>query len=1627
MRRNSFVQLLFAAIIVIFIIIVLAINWMLPVGYTNGAKRVVGSGTDNNYATPNLRKGHEPKPSFKDGTFVPTILDSHFDRGQYVPLDDNIKSSRRWNDQPDPVAIASGEADAGLFYAKSADFKQHVEYEESASRAYPIFVDEPERVTVDRPFDPMMYKYPMYGEDDDMLDFRPITSRKRESWDVVKTLKSMLTEGRPTDNFMKPLIGGQRNAKLQEYQRAIQEFPSTKSPIDAIAVLDKDKMCKNQWKAIAKMILQTESSRRNQTRIGINLGDSHRSHFTFVEFDGAVSESFAFIYSEDNKGFDQKKKEKSELISAAAKLSRIQGCLSIRATHTFTQATSFFMGGSKMDPRVTQHEKEREAAAHRSAVNLRDEILEKTMQHFFLRANVDRSSIRFFEGQRDHFDYQVIHGLSGLSVSKDVNDLIQDNGKHWDGALLLHHEFETLLGRLLTLSSVTFLPQHLPEETYFDYWGSMRRLIERASENAAINAIIEPEKSGEFFQVSVLLSNANQQGINEYPLSIYARRAEKGPSLHTLLNLGLCERDRNYLFHEIITHPVIYHNRSDDDPAVEDEEEIISQRLSLQPLQLVNVPQHVQVHSGHLFYKPDVGSSSLSEVPSLSLLGSKRTSLDLFESRSISSTDGPLDDDLERKQKQQNDGPRLAAPQSSLRGKDGGDEEEGELPLDQGRHMYTADSEVEVGRESASLPKERESTGSDIIGAGLYNYTFSDHVTSLQDSLSLDIRNIQETMENIQDDIAPRHTRNTTLTKGLGEEEELNENFAELLGEFFGDYINDDQGLPSIPLDHDNQISSTRSGMGNDSLEDRQSVDIGIGYGGLGIDGENNGDDLAPPIISSRRLRELPSDTSHSVVSRNFAFGLNGEEMAELRKKRSGSTESIVKIPKRQRGHVHRLLEREKFSVKRWWSLFQNEGCRDEIVGAQRRLEDASSLLVLGRDMGVFSVKVASTARTAIVTAVGARSDDWFAREGLSKLFNVHNENILNCRGFAGGGIGIDHEIAEVIRRSNMRRGHPERLSYRYAFIGVDIFTALLRFASSKDVDQIDIGFKFEQMLGDILSMSATTFVEVPEWAVLRVALDILVPFSGTALEKEYKMIMEQDDSLRNPTDDQPPHDIFKAIFGSAANTAGFKATLRFTSQNNEFAKSTLNARIHRNRQRRQDKASDDIPKEYYDPQNELHRALDMMKQSPFTRILRVDISSWAAKQGTSTKEEHRPSYPLLPNVFSLLQLGVTGTDRARIFRQYVRVPHHFTSSNVLVSPLSLAGDSISLHLLDPTDLRLKEVPRYSHEAVLDALEDTAMTGFSFVEFFGDRSWEEGRNKGLSMLVADKYPLATVLSISDSQEFTNVQMNTLEEYSNGLPALGRTSYNLSYSNQVERIRGANTLICKTAIDADIFNDIYESPEMFRYQVFSLPLLDAMLEFDTSALQKMMGNFLSTGVTSFVHLPTEEGLKNAFGVFAASAQLGRTHYYEHDFGISAFAELLSEGAVLSALTRVRSSSNDKTSIALRRIHLTSSGESFNVGDPTTLLRVDLTNLTRHVHHHYGWRKDGHKRTYMMRVERSKDALRQFQRANAPNKQETLKALAEEGFHPSHGGNKGSFSFTRVALTRLEDGSAIPYTR
>ena len=107
----------------------------------------------------------------------------------------------------------------------------------------------------------------------------------------------------------------------------------------------------------------------------------------------------------------------------------------------------------------------------------------------------------------------------------------------------------------------------------------------------------------------------------------------------------------------------------------------------------------------------------------------------------------------------------------------------------------------------------------------------------------------------------------------------------------------------------------------------------------------------------------------------------------------------------------------------------------------------------------------------------------------------------------------------------------------------------------------------------------------------------------------------------------------------------------------------------------------------------------------------------------------------------------------------------------------------------------------------------------------------------LSLAIAGRFPNATVLSLEGDAGLQ-------EEH---LAAVAHRNL-------------WNNVLCAASTGSAVANKFYESPEFFRYQVVSANLLDTVLKATTTSSRggsggaSYLGSLLSTGLTSFLHLP-----------------------------------------------------------------------------------------------------------------------------------------------------------------------------
>lgn len=359
-------------------------------------------------------------------------------------------------------------------------------------------------------------------------------------------------------------------------------------------------------------------------------------------------------------------------------------------------------------------------------------------------------------------------------------------------------------------------------------------------------------------------------------------------------------------------------------------------------------------------------------------------------------------------------------------------------------------------------------------------------------------------------------------------------------------------------------------------------------------------------------------------------------------------------------------------------------------------------------------------------------------------------------------------------------------------------------------------------------------------------------------------------------------------------------------------------------------------------------------------------------------------------SIYTLTHLNIDQSLKLQIFKLFLELPifllkkarkHAFTPWNIFFhmtyNQIDKSTD-IDLTLLDGvlgnltlathrfssnaeklmSDVYLQALNR---EFILHHSELGPENRFSFVE----------HNSGIGLLsakIANEYKNASIVSLERNERFVEQHASMLAD--------------LNIQN--------NVICLKKDSDSYIFQRIYESPELFRFQILSDGFLDGFIENgDLNSWGRDLGNLLSTALTTFLVLPS--ALQISFGmlIFMEHAQneVVTGCYRSHTDVFKNMPSLLSFNLNLDDKFSFLSELSDltfhpvtayrgfETRWLLSYLHV--EGGSTEVlltpiyPDSSTfipiMIRCDIINMTRHVHHHYDYAKDGHSRTYTMHVE------------------------------------------------------------
>ena len=236
---------------------------------------------------------------------------------------------------------------------------------------------------------------------------------------------------------------------------------------------------------------------------------------------------------------------------------------------------------------------------------------------------------------------------------------------------------------------------------------------------------------------------------------------------------------------------------------------------------------------------------------------------------------------------------------------------------------------------------------------------------------------------------------------------------------------------------------------------------------------------------------------------------------------------------------------------------------------------------------------------------------------------------------------------------------------------------------------------------------------------------------------------------------------------------------------------------------------------------------------------------------------------------------------------------------------------------------------------------------------------------------------------------------------------------------LDRLGVLNNAVCNKAStdDSSIYKNIYESPELFRFQLISRGLLESFSSADSLEDWGVdVGAALSSALTSFLVVPSASQVSLAMASFFGSQSLLYGSYYSNTVGSrhssnSKVSRILGPfrdvGAALYGGSATSASPVDKvvsfalenlsrnyrlsshptmefadfetlfllgnskvkagsTQLSFSKMTLSVNKNGVTEGVRIPMIRSDIANMTRRVHHHYDYAKDGHSRTYTMRV-------------------------------------------------------------
>eukprot|EP01043_Picozoa_sp_COSAG02_P034109 COSAG02_NODE_2367_length_9051_cov_10.810433_4_plen_754_part_00 len=580
--------------------------------------------------------------------------------------------------------------------------------------------------------------------------------------------------------------------------------------------------------------------------------------------------------------------------------------------------------------------------------------------------------------------------------------------------------------------------------------------------------------------------------------------------------------------------------------------------------------------------------------------------------------------------------------------------------------------------------------------------------------------------------------------------------------------------------------------------------------------------------------------------------------------------------------------------------------CEDEFDGVWPLIRrhtkfDAAqhpSVLLYGNDhiTGLLAAKMARKMPTGSIVAMAATQTALDAHSTMLKALDIDNAMLCHPAGQADN---LDPYIGPLVQT-------PLRLSVQY--IGADIFGYALTYSPDQ----------FVELVGKALSLSATTYLEIPNPQVLGAWLNML------SRNEEADSFLSRHPYLGGATStEQSDKDVLDWITGlcTAFVTAGGMEAEKVKID-------VMRSPLWGQQQRlvRIDHGASQVRRSISRPGHERDLLSFSLQNGLWVESTSSTFLSSVAGGGGAAISFAVQSEFMLSD---LLELGLLNGYKDNLFVEYLDIAGLglVDTAETLPKPsaLSVRCAKLTSALKYMTESQLADF--CTGEIGLEDLADTGgheasnanwrnamnlpAANFSLLTYSHDDPGLGGEQiRAAAMDLAARHPRSSVISI--------------------MPHVG------DFTKQLEAKGIINVLPIRNHMDKDLVGRIYRSPEFFQYQMMG-NIIHFMHSMGQSDFSDFMEKVLSICSTTFFSMPSSELLSAATSLF---------------YGIPPGTFKYAEKKLL--LESVHDS-HHLESVAMA-VHRLPSGSS--------IVKVETHNMTRTVHHHFDYEIDGHQRTYRM---------------------------------------------------------------